>query len=150
MSRAFLILSLVSLGVNYADIASVDFNCSFIPQNSLVSIPKHNFTYDSKHVKVEMTIVNFKDQDFRANISYQLYRPIEKFFIYVSVMLQKDDKDEKYEREFLKTVVNFAKVVRGINTNMVTKALMDNFFSSADFEPTFPFKRVNFRLIDSD
>lgn len=73
---------------------------------------------------------------------------IEKVLLYLKVNLQEDKTDEKYQKELVRTVIDAGKLFKGIYGNFIAKNLMENFFTSIDFEPKFPLKAVrNFKMM---
>lgn len=54
-----------------------------------------------------------------------------------------DGNDKNYEKEFLRTSLDVQKFFNGVQGSFLTKNIMETFFKSIDFEPKFPFKKVN-------
>lgn len=64
--------------------------------------------------------------------------------MYGNLSIPAFEGDTRFHRLILKTTVDAKKAFRGAYGNFVTKALMDKFTETVDFELKFPFKPVSF------
>lgn len=76
--------------------------------------------------------------------SLQLFKVLEKALIAVVVKVQADEDDKNCEKDFFRTTIDLKKLFSGGKGSFVSKILMENFFTTIDFEPNFPFQKVRF------
>jgi hypothetical protein len=97
-----------------------------------------------------LTIKFFNDQihDTVFNFTVEVFHDILKFKLDYKIMMQKNEKDKNYEREFFKGNFDIEKAMRGIQENYFLRAFFENFAKSAEYEPkkNMKFKKVNRRI----
>lgn len=68
---------------------------------------------------------------------------ILKLYLYVSVFFPASPEDGNYQKEVLKTMIDYDKIFRGISGNLFSKMILENYLKVIDFEPKFPLKPVS-------
>lgn len=89
-----------------------------------------------------MKVVNDGEHDSLMSWSLELFKVLEKATIAVIVKVQENEKDLNCVKDFFRTTVDLQKLFKGAQGSFVAKVLMENFFTSIDFEPKFPFEKV--------
>lgn len=59
----------------------------------------------------------------------------------VKLLTQKNEMDEKYSRVLLTTPVDTCKIHKGVQTNIFTKIVMENFIDALNVNFTCPFRK---------
>jgi hypothetical protein len=95
-----------------------------------------------------LTIKFFNDQihDTVFNTTAEVFQVVTKFKIDYKFMMQKNEKDKNYEREFFKGNFDIERAIKGVHGNYFLRAFFENFAKSAKYELKFPFKKVNDRF----
>lgn len=79
-----------------------------------------------------------------------LQKDILQLKFYVSALLPENRDDGHYRREILNTVISADKLINGIRSNFIGRAMLDYVFSCADFEIKLPIKKVGqIKLLES-
>lgn len=112
------VFPMLSSCITYIDRVESDCN----PKFGNLSI---KYTHNAEgHSVTNATVVNFVT--------------VTKLLVYVSLLIPENKYDREYRREVLKTVVDAEKVLRGLQSNPITKGFIDNILKYIDFEVKFP------------
>jgi fructose-bisphosphate aldolase class 1 len=87
-------------------------------------------------------IVNDGVHDSKASFTITTFQTIEKALMYIQVNIPQDEQDEKYRKMVLKTRIDMKKMIDGVNSNFVTRMLMENWMKTIDTELKYPLKPV--------
>jgi hypothetical protein len=96
-----------------------------------------------KFFDVNVTLINDGVRNTLISGTGEFYFDLLKMTVKLLVRLPENDRDENYQRVFFRTSIDLTKFFNGIGgTNPVTKALMESFTKSIDFDPKLPLKKV--------
>lgn len=62
----------------------------------------------------------------------------------MTINVPESENDMEYRREFFKASIDAEKILDGKFGSYVLKAIMENFIKSMEFDPKFPFKKVQY------
>lgn len=110
-------------------------SATFILNNLIVD-------YNKEFLNVTAEVFNDGVNASVLNATIAISTVVEKVLLYLKVTLQENQNDEKYGKDFIRTVVDADKLLKGIYGNFIAKNLMENFFTSIDFDPKFPLQKV--------
>lgn len=80
------------------------------------------------------------------NVTIFLFVVINKVIVKVSINIPEDNSDKNFRREFFRTSIDVEKIFDGIQGNFASRAFMENFYKSIDFEPKMPLEKVDSTL----
>lgn len=129
--RSFVMIRLVILltTVNCVLSTSVYIDRSTLDWNKQFGNWSTTFTHDAKRNCI-------------VNLTFDLYKPVLKFLLYVKVNLAEHEHDREYKREFLRTVFDFEKALNESQKNFIVLAFMKNVKKFTDFDLRFPLQPV--------
>lgn len=111
-------------------------------QVSYIHVAKVEMSANPAVGKVTVDFINEKNHDCRLNYTFDTCRDILSLMAYVALNIPDHDHDGEYKKQLFKASFDVSKAFKGIEANFMTKALMENFKQSADFDLKFPFKKV--------
>lgn len=79
-----------------------------------------------------------------TNVTIISFKTVTKILMYLKVKLAEDENDWECKREFVRTVVDVEKAVKGAQANFLIAAFMENLQRFTDFEVKLPFQPVNY------
>jgi hypothetical protein len=72
---------------------------------------------------------------------------LTKVLCYIKIKLPENDYDEHFQKEILRTVIDFSKIMKATQSNFITAKIVDGFLGSASRELRFPFEKVGIQLL---
>lgn len=78
------------------------------------------------------------------NITIETKEIVQKLIVFMTINVPESETDLEYRREFFKASVDAEKILDGKFGSFVVKAMMENFITSMEFNPKFPFKKVSY------
>lgn len=115
----------------------------FLKCNSIVIIEKWNFKVNERFVRQNFTLFNDNIHDSVMNFTFELLAVVERCTVKLNIKMAESSSDQNYRREVLRTSIDAEKAFKGIYGNYFTRAFMENYLKSADFELKFPFQKVS-------
>jgi hypothetical protein len=86
-------------------------------------------------------------QGFSINASLDFQVTLTKVLCYIKIKLPENDYDEHFQKEILRTVIDFSKIMKATQSNFITAKIVDGFLGSASRELRFPFEKVGIQLL---
>jgi hypothetical protein len=99
-------------------------------------------------VKINYTMHNNGVSSFTVNMTFETLEVFAKMWVYFTVRIPQDKNDNAYQKEYLKTVIDVEKAVRGIQNNFVVSLLMNSFTRAGEEPMKFPMMKVSRVKID--
>jgi hypothetical protein len=122
--------------INYRSEPKFNFkSCALI-------VSKVERDFDPKLINITHDMANDGVHDTVSNFTLQLLQTLEKSMIYIQVYVPQDKQDEKYRKLIVKTRIDIKKMFDGVNSNFVSKMIMENLMRTIDIELKFPLKPV--------
>lgn len=109
----------------------------------MIIIEDYELDFNPEFMNVQMNVSSDRTVDPIVNIRLETFVTLTKVFAYATVNIPLDQNDNKYRKEFIKTVIDVEKLLKGITGNMLVKAFLTDFFNSIDFKAKFPFPKVS-------
>lgn len=117
-----------------------------------------SFSFASAIMYIDHSTLDFNKQIGNATINYShndkgnsitnvtivSFKTVTKILMYLKVKLAEDENDWECKREFVRTVVDVEKAVKGAQANFLIAAFMENLQRFTDFEVKLPFQPVNY------
>lgn len=111
-------------------------------QLSLVIINDSKVVNNYNIVNVTFDYTHDRTNDSVMNITFEIFQVVERCVLHLKLNLPENDNDKKFQREFYSTTIDVAKLFKGIFTNFIMRAIMENLAKTIDFEPIFPLTKV--------
>lgn len=77
-----------------------------------------------------------------VNVTIEIFKPMSKMLVYARINLAENEHDRNYKRDFLRTVFDIKKTLKG-SQNFLVSAFMANLRTFMDFEVQFPLQPVS-------
>lgn len=88
------------------------------------------------------TLINDGIHPYSLNVTIETLAVITKLLIYIKIRVPENENDENYQREFISTVIDVEKALRGLQKNSIVNKLIENSLKTSDVELKFPIKKV--------
>jgi hypothetical protein len=82
-------------------------------------------------------------QTYKGSTSYEVFQPIFKLVLFITIKLPKTPTDKNFQKEFFKTSVDVEKTASGIQNNYITSAVINSMFKTEDKPFKFPIQKVS-------
>lgn len=138
-----LIASVLAVTVNIRKLKFFTAFRIYFFQNGIIVIDR--FVIWQNDSIAELKINHYRDpkKDTIVNIALLTKVACNGVWGYITLSVPKSSLDSDYSWEVLKTIVDFKKILRGINANPFLATVMESFLKAADFDATiFPFPAV--------
>jgi hypothetical protein len=109
----------------------------------LLIVSKVERDFDPKLINITHDMVNDGVHDTVSNFTVQILQTLEKSMMYIQVNVPQDKQDEKYRKLIVKTRIDMKKMLDGVNSNYVSRMIMENLMKTVNIELKFPMKPVN-------
>lgn len=113
----------------------------------MIIVEDYKLEFNSELVNIQMNVSSDRISDPIVNIRLETFVTLTKLFAYATIHLPQDQNDDKYRTEFIKTVIDIEKLLKGITGNIIVKSFLGDLFKSITFKPKFPFAPVSFMFL---
>ena len=72
-----------------------------------------SINFDKNILNASISFVNDGIHNPMLNVTFDIYRVIEKIMIYVKINVPENAHDQKFGKEFFRTVFDYSKIVNG-------------------------------------
>lgn len=104
---------------------------------------RNQYEFDKRYVNVTITTFNDRIHNTVANITVELYQPIDNVFIAAELRLPESQGDRSYGKMYFRTRLDAKKLLKGVRGHMLISLFFDLITESMDFEPKFPADKVS-------
>lgn len=119
----------------------------FTWKSCIVIVNKIDLISNNKINNINYTLYNDGVHATLFNFSIEFLTEIQKMMIGVKVNLPDSESDQSYRREYFRTTIDLQKLLNGVFVSFFMRSFMENFYSSINFVPQLPIKKVIFSLI---
>lgn len=91
-----------------------------------------------------MVVGNSSKNQNSVNISIDIYYELTKLPIIISFSVPKDENDENYQQNIMKTSFNFCRIVNGVAVDFMAKILLDQIKKVSNIPYKCPFPKGNY------
>lgn len=116
-------------------------------QNAVLLVNKCVVDFDPEYTSSEVSLFNDGIHSTLVSVTTVQRKTWYRGKCYLKINMSAHKGDQKYSRQFLNTVVDMDKVVKGVASNVFLKAFLTTFFGVIDFKPGFPLKPVRFNAM---
>lgn len=114
-----------------------------------ISHIKIHYIVISSNEKVSKTTFKIyydKNNNTVLNTDLILLVDVEKMVSTVKISVPENKKDKSFRKEVFKTSIDMDKLFNGVQGTYFAKVLLENYFTSINFEPKFPLKKVRIHV----
>lgn len=108
----------------------------------VVIINHFSFATNSEVFSLSVAIKRVKGKGSVLNVTVTSFETVEKLKIYVKISLD-DNSQLNGNKELVNTVFDVQKVLNGIYSNRIGRAVVDSILQRVDFVPKFPIPPVS-------
>lgn len=105
-------------------------------------ISKTDIAANERILNLTINLVNDGVHSTVLSSIVHMQKDILQLKFYVSAFLPENQNDNNYQKQLLHTVINADKLLSGIRSNFLGRAMLDYIFSCAEFPIELPVKKV--------
>lgn len=98
---------------------------------------------DPQLLNITHNVISDGVNDALMSFTFNLLAKLENTLMYIQVNVPEDKQDEKYRKDLFKTRIDLKKMLDGVNSNFITKSIMEKFQESLEFEMKYPMVPVS-------
>lgn len=116
-----------------------------VPWNfsGILMVDSHEIECNEKIGNVSTSCTHDEEGNSLTNVTVQSFKTVTKAILYCTVKCAADNNDREYRFEVVNTVIDVAKFVKGAQSNIFLRPLIDSITRSLDFKISFPMPPVN-------
>jgi hypothetical protein len=96
------------------------------------------------------TLINDGFNSFTVNVTMDHLAVFTKMLIYMSYRIPESNNDRNFQKEVVKTVVDFEKSSKGLQNNFMVSKIIESFTEHVEPRMQFPLKKVSPQLDDTE
>lgn len=97
---------------------------------------------DKNVATISVNLVNDGVNDTVISLTTTISAEIAKVVMNIIIKVQDNDGDQDYQKTIFSTSVDVEKLINGTRGSYLFSSLMENFYKSLEFIPSFPLKKV--------